>query len=282
MAETSEVDIKLLAVPGIRHQVITDQGISTAEDRFDALFLMDVEERDEEDTVVTSSYQTPNVANTISTFASRALHSSFGAAYFPDVWLTDPTTDTLLQVPPTVVVLGAFAVNDSVAHPWFAPAGFTRGALNSVQEQAVTLGQANLDALYAANINPIATYANSGGPIIWGQKTLQGMQTALDRINVRRLLIEIRRQVKGVARRLVFEPNRESTLNLFQQLIRPKLQRIQDQSGLDKFKVQIDTTTTTTADVENNTIRGRIFIMPTRTSEFVSLDFAVTNAGSAI
>ena len=118
--------------------------------------------------------------------------------------------------------------------------------------------------------------------MVFGQKTLLATQSALDRVNVRRLLIEIRRRVRSVANSLLFEPNRTETLDKFSSLVNPILQSIQDQSGLDRFKVIIDSSTTTQADIENNTIRGKIFVQPTRTAEFISLDFVVTNAGAEI
>ena len=282
MNETSEVDIKLLAVPGIRHSVVTDKGIDVVENRFDALFIMDVEERDAVNTVVTSSVQNVNVSNTVAAFTSRALDTSFAAAYFPDVVVQDPFTLTNVQVPPSVVVLGAMSLNDKIAHPWFAPAGFTRGALQSTLETSLNLSRNNLDVLYDTRINPITSYPGQQGPVIWGQKTLLGVQSALDRVNVRRLLIEVRRQVKELANRVIFEPNRASTLSRFEALVRPRLQRIQELQGVERYQVRIDTTTTTQADIENNTIRGKIFLQPTRSIEFVSLDFVITNAGADI
>jgi phage tail sheath protein FI len=146
----------------------------------------------------------------------------------------------------------------------------------------VKLNRDNLDELYAADINPIVAFANSNGPVVWGQKTLQATQGALDRVNVRRLLIEVRRQVRDIANTILFEPNRESTLSRFAQAVRPRLEAIQARQGVNRFRVVIDTTTTTQADVENNTIRGQIFIEPTRTAEFVSLDFVVTNQGQQV
>jgi phage tail sheath protein FI len=282
MQETSEVDIKLLAVPGIRHSIVTDKGVSVVENRFDALFIMDVEERDALNTVVTSSAQNVNVANTAATFTSRALDSSFAAAYFPDVVMQDPFTLTNVQVPPSVAVLGAMSLNDKIAHPWFAPAGFTRGALQSTLETSLNLSRNNLDVLYDTRINPITSYPGQTGPVIWGQKTLLGVQSALDRVNVRRLLIEVRRQVKELSNRVIFEPNRASTLSRFEALVRPRLQRIQELQGVERYQVRIDTTTTTQADIENNTIRGKIFLQPTRSIEFVALDFVITNAGADI
>jgi phage tail sheath protein FI len=244
---------------------------------------MDIEEKDTIDSFVTASGGLPiNVSNTANRFANRNLDSSFAAAYFPDVVITDPATDTNVQCPPTVAVLGALSYNDSVAHPWYAPAGFNRGALKSVVESQVKLNQANLDDLYEVDINPIASFGHTSDIVVFGQKTVLANKSSLDRVNVRRLLIEIRRRVRAVANSLLFEPNRESTLAKFSSLVNPILGQIQAQQGLDRYKVQIDTSTTTQADVENNTIRGKVFLQPTRSVEFIALDFVVTNAGSDI
>ena len=281
MEEKSDVDIQLLAIPGQRHEAITDFAIQSVERRFDAMLIMDVEEKDEISSLITGSKDTlVNVTNTISNFSSRALDSSFAAAYFPDVVVSDPSTAQNVQVPPSVAVLGAFALNDRLAHPWFAPAGFSRGSLDRVLEAKVRLNRTNLDELYDADINPIIAFPHTDGTIIFGQKTLMAAASALDRVNVRRLLIDVRRKVKTVANTLLFEPNRASTLAAFAAAVTPLLNTIQQQQGLDRFKVQIDTTTTTQTDVENNTIRGKIFLQPTRAVEFISLDFVVTNAGA--
>jgi len=279
MGITSEVDINVLAIPGIRHSVITDAAITTVEARFDAIYIMDVEERDTVNSVVTSSLQDINVQNTVNTFVGRALDSSFAAAYFPDVIIRDPTTNTNVRVPPSVGVIGAYALNDAIAFPWFAPAGFTRGAMARVSSAAVLLNRENLDDLYEADINPITAFPGGPGVVVWGQKTLLAAQSALDRISVRRLLLELRRRVRRVAEGFLFEPNREDTLNRFSARVNPILNRVQEQAGVDRYRVRIDTTTTTQADIENNTIRGVIFIQPTRTAEFVQLDFVVTNSG---
>jgi phage tail sheath protein FI len=281
--EKADVDIQLLAIPGLRHASVTDYAIDAVEDRFDAMYIMDIEEKDNENAFMTgSNVQLPSVTYTVNNHESRNLDSSFAAAYYPDVVITDPVTKTNLQCPPSVAVLGAFALNDAVAHPWFAPAGFSRGSLKSVIESQVKLNRSNLDALYEADINPITSFPHTPGVVVFGQKTLQAAESALDRVNVRRLLIEIRRRVKRIANGLLFEPNRAETLARFSASVNPILQQIQAQQGLDRFKVQIDTTTTTQADVENNTIRGKIFLQPTRSVEFISLDFVVTNQGAEI
>ena len=280
MASKTDVDIKLLAIPGIRHDSVTDFAIDAVEARFDALYIMDVEERDTLNAVVTGSIEKVHVGNTVAAFKNRSLDTSFAAAYFPDTIVTDPTTLTNVQVPPSVSVLGAFALNDAIGFPWYAPAGFSRGALSAVRS-ALPLNRANLDELYDADINPLTSFPGTG-VVVWGQKTLLQDQSSLDRVNVRRLLINIRRSVRNVANSLLFEPNRQETLDRFNALVSPILQSIQERSGVDRYKVVIDTTTTTQADVENNTLRGKIFLQPTRTAEFVALDFVVTNAGAVV
>lgn len=285
MKNVVNVDIQLLAIPGIRHPIVSDSAIAATEERFDALYLMDIEQFDNDGANVVSDSQLPSVTLTVNNFRDRALDSSFAAAYFPDVVIPDPNTKTNVVVPPSVVVLGALALNDAVGHPWFAPAGFTRGALQTTLEARVQLSKTNMDALYDVNINPLVAFPGNatsgtnpkGGVVVWGQKTLQAAASALDRVNVRRLLIDIRRQVREIANTIIFEPNRETTLAKFSAAITPRLQRIQALAGLERFRVLIDSSTTTQADIENNTIRGKIFVQPTKTIEFVSLDFVVTN-----
>jgi len=279
MAEKAYDDIQLLAIPGLRHRSITNYALDAIENRFDAFYLMDIEEKDSDDLFITSSVtQLVDVTTTARNFGGRNLDSSFAAAYFPDLTMVDNGTSTIVKVPPTVAVLGAFALNDSVAYPWYAPAGFTRGALRNVENLAVQLNQKNLDDLYSTDINPIASFPATGGPKVFGQKTLLSAQSALDRVNVRRLLIEVRRRVRAVGQTILFEPNREETLAKFSAAVNPILKQIQQQQGVVKFKVQIDTTTTTQTDIENNTLRGKIFLQPTKAVEFIALDFVLTNA----
>jgi len=282
LKEKSDTDFQLLAIPGIRQTQVTDYTVEAIEDRFDAFYVMDIRQFDELNLEITgSSSGQPSVTYTVQNFKNRGLDSSFAGAFFPDVTVRDSTTKTNVTVPPSVAVLGAFGLNDRVAHPWFAPAGFARGALDASQVNVRT-NRNNLDELYDAKINPLAEFPGQGGPTIWGQKTLLAKASALDRINVRRLLIEVRRQVRNIARKFIFEPNREKTLARFSGAVNPILNRIQQQQGLDRFMVQIDTSTTTQLDVDNNTVRGKIMLQPTRSLEFISLDFVVSNAGTEI
>jgi hypothetical protein len=278
----SDVDIKLLAIPGIRHESVTKPAIDTVERRFDAMYIMDIQEYDKYGNPITGSASEVSVTGTVIQHVSSDFDSSFAAAYFPDTLQRLPGSFEVAKCPPSVSVLGVMAFNDRQA-PWFAPAGFNRGILARTDRTSIVLNTKNLDDLYTAKINPIATFNNaqSGGTstiAVYGQKTLQKAESSLDRVNVRRLLIEIRRQVRAVANTLLFEPNREDTLNRFQNAVTPILSRIQAAQGLDRFRVQIDTSTTTQADVENNTIRGKIYLQPTKTAEFISLTFEVGNS----
>lgn len=285
MSDVTNTDIQLLAVPGIREPIVTDAADSAVQDRFDSMFIMDIQQVDSTNAPVKSDSQIPDVGLTSNLFAGRGKNTNFSAAYFPDTIVTDPTTKTNVVCPPSVAVLGAMALNDAVGHPWFAPAGFARGALQSTLEARVKLSKGNMDTLYDVNINPLVAFPGNatagtnpkGGVVVWGQKTLQQAATALNRVNVRRLLIEIRRQVRDITQTVIFEPNRDATLAKFSAAVTPRLQRIQALSGLDAFKVVIDSSTTTQQDVLNNTIRGKIFVVPTKTTEYVSIDFAVAN-----
>jgi phage tail sheath protein FI len=288
MKNVVSTDVKLLAVPGIRNEIVTNAAIDAVEDRFDAMYLMDIEQYDVSNVRVTSNSQIPSVDYTVQAFQARGLDTSFAAAYFPDVVMQDPNTKTNVVVPPSVAVLGAFALNDSVGHPWFAPAGFSRGALTTTLEPRVRLSKSNMDTLANASINPLVAFPGNatsglnpqGGVVVWGQKTLQVAASALDRVNVRRLLIELRRQVRDATLNVIFEPNRDATLAAISAAVTPRFRRVQALSGLDRFKIIFDASTTTQADVLNNTIRGKIIVQPTKTIEQVFLDFVVTNPGT--
>jgi phage tail sheath protein FI len=284
MANTADVDVKLMAIPGIRHEVVSNEAIDTVETRFDAMYIMDIEERDENNSVITGSFPDfpPVASNTATAFKNRALDTNFAAAYFPNVTMTATLADGSVKmyenVPPSVAVLGAYALNDSLKFPWYAPAGTTRGALPRVVSlQGATDNQTNRDQLFGAGINPLVYPAGTPQPYVFGQSNLQAAHSALNRVSVRRLLIELRRSVKEVANVMLFEPNRAETLSRFSALVNPILANIQQEQGIERYKVQIDTTTTTQADIENNTIRGKIFLQPSKTAEVIALTFEAAN-----
>ena len=278
LSDKSATEFQLLVIPGIREPLITDYALSACETRFDAMFIMDILDVDLADAVILDSVSKSSVRNTINKFTSRGLDTSFAAAYYPDVFVRKPSNGSPVKVPPSVGMLGVMSQNDNLADPWFAPAGLNRGRLNATKS-SVQMNRTLLDELYDADINPIYEPSGRSGEVYaFGQKTLLQNQSALDRINVRRLLINIRRRVKNIANTLLFEPNRESTLAKFSSLVEPIMAEVQARQGVDRYKVQIDTTTTTQNDVENNTIRGKIYLQPTKSVEFISLDFVVTNS----
>ena len=277
LTDKSAVEFQVLALPGQRASVVTDYALSACEERFDALYLMDIVEKDASLNVIESNSIKPHVRNTVLEFSGRGLDSSFGAAYFPDVMVRRPSDGASVSVPPSVGMLGVLSRNDQISAPWFAPAGLNRGRLNSTGVK-VQMNRDLLDELYDADINPIYEPAGRAGEVYaFGQKTLMQDSSALDRINVRRLLIDIRRKVKRIGESLLFEPNRASTLARFSALVEPIMADVQSRQGVARYKVQIDSSTTTQNDIENNTIRGKIYLQPLKSIEFISLDFVVAN-----
>ena len=274
---TSKVNI--LAVPGQRDSFITNHAITNANSFAMALYLMDLIKYDEDSSrLFDDSVAIVDVSKTSDKLSSRAIDSSYTSTFFPDVFIDDSENNRRVKVPASIAMLGVLAYNDTVAHPWFAPAGFDRGALEFVKNVETRLGSNDRDVLYDAKINPIAVFPNAGF-VVFGQKTLQAQKSALDRINVRRLLLEVKRVVSRVAEQLLFEPNNSTTRGRFISGIVPLLATIQAQAGIDQFKVVCDESNNKEEDVASNKMNGRIMIVPTRVVEFVSVDFIVTSAG---
>jgi hypothetical protein len=284
LGSKTDADIQILSLPGQRHPIVTDYAITAVENRFDSLLVMDIEQRDKFNNVVTGSSQTtiPNgvsTTHTINDFKNRSLDSSFAAAYFPDVSIVINDVE-FGDVPPSIMALGAISKTDSITGTSFhAPAGEGRSQQNNIIDTGVKITtQAEIEMIYEADVNPIIIHRSvTGGPLINGQKTLLRDQSDLSRIDIRRMLIDIRRKVRSVANTLLFEPNRASTLEKFSAKVNPILSSIRNAGGISRYKVVIDTTTTTQADIENNTIRGKIFLQAVGSIEFVALDFEVTN-----
>lgn len=284
MSNKTYSDISLLAVPDVRHPAVTDYTLSSMQTKFDALYIMDVELKDDNNNYVTASissdtYPSVNVGYTTTRFRNRGINNSFGAAYFPDTFVSvDPGTGVAqtMRLPVSTMVLGAYGQNDRIGFAWNAPAGYIRAVIPAEELSTKFLAE-NVDTVYDAGINPLVSTPGAG-IIINGQRTTLAEGSALDRVNVRRLLIEVRRRVKAVAYTLLFEPNREATIARFNALVTPIMKQVQAQRGVERYRVQIDTTTTTQADIENNTIRGKIYLQPTKAAEFVSIDFVAKNA----
>jgi phage tail sheath protein FI len=205
--------------------------------------------------------------------------TSYAATYWPWVKTIDPSTANQVWVPASTLIPGVYAFNDNAAAPWFAPAGINRGILTTAVQAERVLTQGNRDTLYQANINPIATYPNTG-VVVFGQKTLQKKKSSLDRINVRRLLIELKSYISQVADTFVFEQNNTVTRNNFLAIINPYLASVQQQQGLTAFKVVMDETNNPPSVVDNNQLVGQIYLQPTRTAEFILLDFNILPTGA--
>jgi phage tail sheath protein FI len=205
--------------------------------------------------------------------------TSYAATYWPWVRIIDPATGKHVWVPASTVIPGVYAFNDKVSAPWFAPAGINRGGLSTVLQAEYKLTQGNRDALYANNINPIATLPQQG-VVVYGQKTLQKSQSALDRVNVRRLMIELKSYIRQIADTVVFEQNTIATRNSFVARVTPFLEGIQQKQGLYAYKVVMDGTNNGPAVIDQNQLVGQIYIQPTRTAEFISLDFILTPTGT--
>jgi len=205
--------------------------------------------------------------------------TSYAATYWPWVKTIDPSTANQVWVPASTLIPGVYAFNDNAAAPWFAPAGINRGILTTAVQAERILTQGNRDTLYQANINPIATYPNTG-VVVFGQKTLQKKKSSLDRINVRRLLIELKSYISQVADTFVFEQNNTVTRNNFLAIINPYLASVQQQQGLTAFKVVMDESNNPPSVVDNNQLVGQIYLQPTRTAEFILLDFNILPTGA--
>jgi hypothetical protein len=212
------------------------------------------------------------------TTAANAKNTSYAASYWPWVQTIDPDSAQLVWVPASTMIGGVYAYNDSVSEPWFAPAGINRGGLGSVVRAEKKLSQANRDTLYTNKVNPIATFPGTG-TVVYGQKTLQTQASALDRVNVRRLLIALKGYISQVAQNLVFEQNTIATRNSFLSQVNPYLETVQQRQGLYAFKVIMDDSNNTPDVIDRNQLVGQIYLQPTRTAEFIYLDFNVLPTG---
>jgi hypothetical protein len=204
--------------------------------------------------------------------------SSYAATYWPWVQVLSQEPGKLVWSPASTVIPGVYATNDRLGAEWFAPAGFNRGGVGGVIQAERKLTPADRDKLYLGKVNPIATFPGQG-PVIFGQKTLQTKATALDRVNVRRLLIELKRTIGNVAEGLLFEQNTAATRNRFLNQVNPYLESIQQRQGLFAYRVVMDDTNNTADVIDRNQMVGQIYIQPTRTAEFIILDFNITPTG---
>ena len=206
------------------------------------------------------------------------LDSSYAATYWPWLRTVDPGTGQQVWVPASTMMPGVYAFNDNAAEPWYAPAGTNRGVISNAIMAERYLTQTNRDTLYEVNVNPIATFPNTG-VTVFGQKTLQKKASALDRVNVRRLLIELKNYITQIADTLVFEQNTTATRNNFLLQVNPYLASVQQRQGLYSFRVVMDETNNTSTVIDNNQLVGAIYLQPTKTAEFIYLTFNILPSG---
>jgi len=269
ISNADEFDINMIATPGVLHQLhssVTTYAADMCENRGDAFYVMD------------STGISDNIATAVST--TEGLDTNYAATYYPWVKILDFDRNKPIWVPPSVVLPGVIAFNDRVSAEWFAPAGLNRGGLTEVVEVKTRLTQTERDTLYEARINPIAVFPSTG-VCVWGQKTLQGRPSALDRINVRRLLIAAKKFIASSTRYLVFEQNTSQTRTRFLNIVNPYLESIQQRQGLYAFRVIMDESNNTPDIIDRNILYGQLYLQPAKTAEFIILDFNIQSTGAA-
>ncbi|MHA2403138.1 MAG: phage tail sheath C-terminal domain-containing protein [Candidatus Kariarchaeaceae archaeon] len=283
------ITCELMSIPGVVNATLGDKLISVAEDRGDCLAIVDVDGIAQETWETESSADTASITTLTSTIQTRVIDSSYAATYFPNIRMRDTLSgnNTVLEAPPSVAAIGAIAKSDSVSHPWFAPAGFNRGGLArlggssgpAVIGTSLHLTKADRDTLYDAKVNPIAKFPSTGDTVIFGQKTLQQATSALDRINVRRLMIYLKRQIGVIADTILFDQNVQVTWNRFIARAEAVLSSVQAELGITEYKLVLDETTTTPDLIDRNILYAKIFVRPARSIEFIAIDFIITRTG---
>ena len=283
------LNVNIATIPGLTNEGLTGLLATTCEARGDAIAIIDPKggytARAETNTSFSS--RLGDTSTIVSNMKSRGLNTSYAAAYDPWVQARDPRTGTPVFLPPSVVALGAMARTDAVSAPWFAPAGFTRAGLSKGDAGIPVIGVTrrllsdDRDDLYEARINPIASMPDVG-ITIWGQKTLSPRATsALNRINVRRMVVYAKKAISQIAATTLFEPNVVDTWNSFKASARTELNDIQSRFGINEFKLVLDESTTTPDLIDRNIIYGKVLVKPTRTAEFFAIDFVLENTGAS-
>lgn len=268
LANTDEYDINMVMAPGLNdtdHSAATAKMMAMAENRGDCIAIVDP----------VGFGSTPTTAAAV----SEAENNSYAAMYWPWVQINSARTGKNVWVPASTVMGGVLAFNDSVSAEWYAPAGLNRGGIASAVRAERKLSRADRDTLYEARCNPLATFPGEG-VVVWGQKTLQKRTTALDRVNVRRLLINLKKFIASTSKYLVFENNTDSTRQRFLAAVNPYMESVQQNNGLYAFKVIMDDTNNTADVIDRNIMKGDIYIQPAKAAEFIVVDFNIMPTGA--
>jgi len=290
------VECNLMSAPGIGTTTkaigLTNHMLDTCQRRADVMAVIDIEsgyQPPPDRSSKGNDYDTDNrgKAKTAATsMRSRQINNSYGAAYYPWIQVRDADSGVSFFAPPSLAALGTYAYSQAKSEVWFAPAGFNRGGLTDGAAGIPVIGvterltSKNRDRLYENNINPIASFP-AEGLVVFGQKTLQASRSALDRVNVRRLMIHVKKAISRVSARLLFDPNTQVTWDRFTGQVVPFLDSVKTRLGLEDYKVVLDTTTTTPDLVDRNIMYAKIFLKPTRAIEFIAIDFIITNTGAS-
>ncbi len=289
VADPEVVEMNMLSIPAQTQDGLTTHLVRTCEDRGDALGVIDLpsafQPREDGESIDRLNSQS-TVTTLINGLRSRNLNSSYGCAYYPWVRARDTINGSFVWLPPSVAAVGTFSSSQRKTQVWFAPAGFNRGGLTEgsaglpVVDVAHQLRRKDRDDLYTANINPIAKFP-AEGIVIFGQKTLQVTPSALDRINVRRLMIFVKKRISQMASTILFDPNVKTTWARFTSQVEPFLADVKTNFGLSDYRVILDDTTTTPEMVDRNILYAKIFLKPTRAIEFIAIDFNITRTGAS-
>jgi phage tail sheath protein FI len=269
LSNQDDYRFNVILTPGLidsLHTGVCTSIISNTQNRGDSIYVLDL-----------VPYGTAAASTVVGQAATR--NTSYAASYWPWVQVQDPDLGKNVWVPASTVIGGVYAFNDKAAEPWFAPAGINRGGLGQVIRAEQKLPQSSRDVLYNGKVNPIATFPGTG-VVVYGQKTLQTKSSALDRVNVRRLLIELKNYISQIALNLVFEQNTIATRNSFLSQVNPYLESIQQRQGLFAFKVVMDDSNNTADVIDRNQLVGQIYLQPTKTAEFIYLDFNILPTGA--
>ncbi|MEL0097957.1 MAG: phage tail sheath C-terminal domain-containing protein, partial [Opitutae bacterium] len=293
VADPEVVETNLLAMPGLTNTSLTQHMINVCEERADALAVIDLPDvylpaaegdYSNKSTKASRIATTPTAAATA--LRDRRINSSYGCTFYPWVQTRDERTGAAVWLPPSAAMLGVLASSERKAQLWFAPAGFNRGGLSDgaagIPVSSVTekLTSKQRDLLYEANINPIASFPSTG-IVVFGQKTLQEGQSALDRINVRRLVIYLKKEISRISTQILFEQNVQTTWNRFIGLVEPFLANVKSNFGISDYKLILDESTTTPDLVDQNIMYAKIMVKPARAIEYIAIDFVIASTGAS-
>lgn len=285
LANPDELDINLLCIPGVHSGASTYNGqivaraIEMCEDRGDCFYIADIgQPLTPSSTNITTQAALCSVSEAVDT--ANGYDSNRAAVYYPWIQIFDDSIQELVSVPPSVEVCAVYAFTDRVAQPWFAPAGLNRASLSKVLRVYKRIVKEDRDTLQTNNVNPIAFFTGQG-PVVWGQKTLQQQESALQSVNIVRLLIYIEKLIAGIGRTQLFEQNDERSRQILRDTINPILARIQAQRGLTAFKLTIDESNNTNDDIDRNQMNGKLMLQPTRTLEKLVFTYVITRTGAS-